>query len=117
LIASITSSIYLASPSTASIVSTSPTVTGASKQPICNNRPHHHRHPTLPLQAFEVPSFGPPLDAEAFKNRFLTNDPIPNFDINKVPSAGAEWTVNTPERVEQLRTYLRENTYPTNRIT
>lgn len=64
------------------------------------------------MQPFEVPSFGPLLDAETFKKRYLTDDPIPNFDINAVPSAGAGWKINVPERVEQLRTYLRENTYP-----
>ena len=42
----------------------------------------------------------------------LSRAKSPHFDINTVPSAGAGWKINVPERVEQLRTYLRENTYP-----
>jgi hypothetical protein len=54
------------------------------------------------------------MSKEAFK-ALLNNDPIPNFDIRKVPRAVPEVKIDVAQRVKELHEYLRENKYPAHR--
>lgn len=53
-----------------------------------------------------------PLSPEEFRRRILSKDPIPNFDWKAIPPAGPERKFDVAQRVEELRKYLRESTYP-----
>jgi len=43
----------------------------------------------------------------------LNNNPIPNFNWKAIPPAVPERKFDVSQRVEELRKYLDENTYPT----
>lgn len=59
-----------------------------------------------------------PTESQFYENScqsplsFLNNDPIPNFDWTTIPPAGPEMEIDVPKRLEELRMYLHENTYP-----
>jgi hypothetical protein len=53
-----------------------------------------------------------PQDGRVMEFHSLPQGPIPNFDWNAVPPASPSNTVDVTQRVDELREYLNNDTYP-----